>query len=150
MCSTHNEGKSVVAVRCIRILKGKIYRNLTANNSKSYLSCLNKLVDEYNNTYHHSIDEEPIDANYSALSEGIETNPKAPKLKLVIESGLLSTRIFLAKATQKMVERNICYWFSIENQSMDIQNQRFKRRKIIGSFMKKNCYWVNYKWVIVQ
>ena len=28
---------------------------MTANNSKSYLSYVNKLVDQYNNTYHHSI-----------------------------------------------------------------------------------------------
>ena len=46
MYLTHNEGKSVVAERFIRTLK-----------SKSYLSYLNKLMDEYNNTYHHSIDK---------------------------------------------------------------------------------------------
>ena len=28
---------------------------MTANDNKSYLSYLNKLVDQYNNTYHHSI-----------------------------------------------------------------------------------------------
>ena len=28
---------------------------MTVNESKSYLSYLNKLVDQYNNTYHHSI-----------------------------------------------------------------------------------------------
>ena len=28
---------------------------MTANDSKSYLPYLNKLVDQYNNTYHHSI-----------------------------------------------------------------------------------------------
>ena len=28
---------------------------MTANNSKSYLAYLNKLFDQYNNTYHHSI-----------------------------------------------------------------------------------------------
>ena len=27
---------------------------MTANDSKSYLSYLNKLVDQYNNNYHHS------------------------------------------------------------------------------------------------
>ena len=30
---------------------------MTANNSKSYFSYLNKLVDQYNNTYHHSINK---------------------------------------------------------------------------------------------
>ena len=28
---------------------------MAANDSKSYLPYLNKLVDQYNNTYHHSI-----------------------------------------------------------------------------------------------
>ena len=39
---------------------------MTANDSKSYLSYLNKLVDQYNNTYYHSI-KETINADYSAL-----------------------------------------------------------------------------------
>ena len=30
---------------------------MTANDSKSYISYLNKLVDQYNNTYHHSINK---------------------------------------------------------------------------------------------
>ena len=55
---------------------------MIANDSKSYLGYLNKLVDEYNNTYHHSIKKKPIDADYSALSEEIDMNPKAPKFKV--------------------------------------------------------------------
>ena len=51
---------------------------MTANYSKSYLSYLNKLVDQYFNTYHDSIGKKPLNANYSALTEKIETNPKAP------------------------------------------------------------------------
>ena len=30
---------------------------MISNNSKSYLGYMNKLVDEYNNTYHHCIHE---------------------------------------------------------------------------------------------
>ena len=41
----NNEGKSVVAERFIKTLKGKITLTLTANNSKSYLSYLSKLED---------------------------------------------------------------------------------------------------------
>ena len=50
---------------------------MTANN-KSYLGYLNKLADKYNNTYHCSICKKPTDADYSALAEETETNPKAP------------------------------------------------------------------------
>ena len=37
MYSTHNEDKSVVAEKFIKTLKAKIYKNTTANDSKSYL-----------------------------------------------------------------------------------------------------------------
>ena len=55
---------------------------MTANDNKSCLPYLNKSVDQYNNTYHHSINKKPIDADYSALTEKIETNPKGPKFKV--------------------------------------------------------------------
>ena len=63
MYSTHNEGKSVIVERFIKTLKGKIYKKMTDNDSKSYLSYLNKLVDHYKNTYHHSTNKEPINTN---------------------------------------------------------------------------------------
>ena len=34
--STHSEGKSVIAERFIKTLKAKIYKEMTANDSKSY------------------------------------------------------------------------------------------------------------------
>ena len=55
---------------------------MTSNNSKSYLPYLNKLVDQYNNTYHNSINKKPVNVEYSALTEKIETNHKAPKFKV--------------------------------------------------------------------
>ena len=50
--STQNKGKSVAAVRFIKTFKEKIYESSTTYDSKSYLSYLNKLVDEYNDSYH--------------------------------------------------------------------------------------------------
>ena len=80
MYSTHNEGKSVITERFIKILKAKIYKKMIANDSKSYLSYMNKLVDQYNNTYHHS-----MNADYSALTD-MRQIPKLLNLKLMIES----------------------------------------------------------------
>ena len=54
---------------------------MTANDNNSYLSYLNKLVDQYNNNYCHSINKKPINADYAALTEETETNSKAPKFK---------------------------------------------------------------------
>ena len=62
----HNEGKTVIAKKFINKLKAK---KMTVRNSKSYLSYLNKLVNQCNNIYHYSINEKPINADYSTLTE---------------------------------------------------------------------------------
>ena len=55
---------------------------MTANGSKSYLSYLNKLVDQYNNTYYYSNGKNPINSDYSALTEKIQIKIKVPKFKV--------------------------------------------------------------------
>ena len=55
---------------------------MVVNDSKSYLLYLSESVDQYNNTYHHFINENPINADYSTLTKKIETNHKDPKFKL--------------------------------------------------------------------
>ena len=81
MYSAHNKSMSVIAERFIKTLNS-FYKKMTANDSRSYLSYLNKLVDQYNNTHHHSINKKTFNADYSALTEKIETNPKAPNFKV--------------------------------------------------------------------
>ena len=61
MYSTHNEGKSVVAERFIRTLKGKIYKYITSISKNVYIDKLDDIVDEYTNTYHTTIKMKPID-----------------------------------------------------------------------------------------
>ena len=63
-------------------MKSKIYKKTTANDNKSYVPYLNRLVDQYNNTYHHSINKKPINADCYAFTKKIETNPKALKFKV--------------------------------------------------------------------
>ena len=55
----------------------------------------NKLVDQWNNTYHHSINKKPINTVYSDLTEKIETNHKSPKFKVNERVSLLSTKIVI-------------------------------------------------------
>ena len=55
---------------------------MTANDSKSYLRYLNKVVDQCNNNYHYSINSKPINDNYSALTEKIQTTLKAAQFKV--------------------------------------------------------------------
>ena len=82
MYSIHNEGKSVTAQVLAKPLKGRIYKRMTANNSKSYLNYLNKLLDEYDNTYYRSVGKKPIDADYLDLTEEIESIYEAPKFRI--------------------------------------------------------------------
>ena len=100
--STYNEGKLVVAERFIRILKGKIYKKNAANDSKSYLGYLNKLVDQYNNTYRGLLITNTFMLSVLLCLKNLNRVIKLLILRFVIESGLTSVRrVFLAKATLK-------------------------------------------------
>ena len=82
---------------------------MTLNDSKIALNYLTKLVNEYNNTYHCSIGKKAIHADYSASTEEISSIYEIPKFKLVIKSGLLRARIFLAKVTLKIGQKEMHY-----------------------------------------
>ena len=77
---------------------------MTANDIKSHLINMNKLVDQYNNTYHHTINKKPIKADYSAMTKKMRQILKLLNLQLMIqnESELLSIRMFLVKITLKI------------------------------------------------
>ena len=83
---------------------------MTANDSKFYLVYLNKLVDQYNNTYHHSISEKPIDDDYSVLTKKLTRILKLLSLKLIRESQLLSIRMFSVKLTLEIVQEKYFLW----------------------------------------
>ena len=104
MYSTHNEGKSVIAERFIKTLKPKIFKKMTANHNKSYLPYLNKLVDQYNN---HSVNKKPINADYSALTEKIETNSKPPKFKVNDRVRITKCKNIFSKGYTKNWSREI-------------------------------------------
>ena len=60
MYSIHNEGKSVVAERFIRTLTTKIYKYMTLVSKNAYIHELDNIVNEYNNTYHRTINMKPV------------------------------------------------------------------------------------------
>ena len=55
---------------------------MIAYDNKSFLIYLSKVVDQYNNTYHHYINEKLINTDYFALTEKIGANLKASKFKV--------------------------------------------------------------------
>ena len=83
MYSTHNEGKSVVAERFIRMLKSKIYKYMNSISKNVYIDKLDDIVDEYNNTYHTTIKMKPIDVkDNTCINTSKEINNKDPKFKV--------------------------------------------------------------------
>ena len=99
MYSTDDKGKSGVADRFIKTFKSKIYKNMTGSNKRCYLGYWNKLMDEYNNTYHNSIGKKPVDADYSVLAEKIESSNQASKFKAGDKIRITKYKSILAKVT---------------------------------------------------
>ena len=56
----HNEGKSVVAERSIRTLNNKIYEYMTSISKNVHIDKLDDIVNKCNNTYHRTIQMEPV------------------------------------------------------------------------------------------
>ena len=136
--STHYEGKSVIAESFLKILKSKIYETMTANDSKSYLPYLNKLVEEYNNTYHHSINKKLTNADYSALTENIESNPEAPKFKVNDKVIIAKYKNIFSKGYAENLSREIFINDSVlKTNPWTYKIKDLNGEKIIGSFYEK-------------
>ena len=83
MYSIHNEGKSVVAERFIRILKTKIYKYMISVLKNVYIDKLDDILHQYNNTYHRTIKMKPVDAKDNAyIAFKKEVHDKDPKFKV--------------------------------------------------------------------
>ena len=97
--SISNYGKSITAERFTKTLKAKIYKNVTANDSKSYLHYLDKLVDQCNNTFHCYINKKLINAGILlSLKKLRPTNPKAPKFKVSDRVRIIKYKNIFSKA----------------------------------------------------
>ena len=87
MCSTYNEGKSVVAGRIIRTL-----------NNKNYMTSITKnvYIIQISNRYHRTIEVKPVDVNSSIYIDfNKENNEKGPKIKVGDHARIsISTNVF--------------------------------------------------------
>ena len=107
MYSTYNEGESVVAERCIRTLKNKLYKHMTATGKNVYYDVLDDVFNKYNNTWHNSIKMKPIDVKnnervsvYDTSASHVyidEHNEKSARFNVMIELEYLNLRIYLLK-----------------------------------------------------
>ena len=138
MYSTHNEDKSVVPERFIRTLMGKICKNITANDSKSYLGYLNTLIDECINNY-CSTGEKPLNADYCALNEEIRMNPKSPKVKVGDRVSITKYKNMFSKVYTENWSSEIFVIDSVLKTDPWTDIIKYlNREKILGSFYEKN------------
>ena len=70
MYSTENEEKSSVCERWNRTIKTKMRKQFTVQGNTQYLDMLPKILKQYNNTKHNSINMTPIEAS-KKMNEGI-------------------------------------------------------------------------------
>ena len=111
---------------------------MTVNDSKSYLPYLNKLVDQYNNTYHRSINKRPFKSDYSALTENIESNPKTPKFK--VNDGVRITKykyIFSKSYTENWLREIFIIDSVLKTNPSTYKIKNLNGEKIIGRFYEK-------------
>ena len=101
MYSTHNEGKSVIAKRFIRILITKSYKYMTVISKNVYIDKLDNIVNEYNNIHHRTIKMKLVDIkdNRYILTFLRKLMKKTLNSKLVKMLEYQKIKIFLLKDT---------------------------------------------------
>ena len=83
MYSKNNEGKSVIAERCIRTLKNKIFKHMTAISKNVYFDVLDDIANKYNNSVHRAIKMKPTDVKDNTYVDSKkEISNKDPKFKV--------------------------------------------------------------------
>ena len=76
---------------------------------------MNKLVDQYNNIYYHSIGKKLINADYSALTERFKTNCKTHwSRKIFINDSVLKTNPWTFKLKDLTGEKLIGSFYEKE------------------------------------
>jgi len=86
---TANEEKSSVVERWNRIMKEKMFKYFTANNTNKYIGVLGDFVERYNNTRHSRVKMTPVEASkkenevkvYRNLYPGLTRRPMRAKFK---------------------------------------------------------------------
>ena len=145
MCSTNNEGKSVIAERFMKTLKNKIYKYMTAVLKNVYIDKLDDIVKESNNAYHTTIKMKPVDVKDDMYIDfKKEINNKDPKFKVgdyvriskyknIFAKGYMpnwSEEIFIIKKIKNTVP-----WTYVIN---DLNGE-----EIIGTFYEKELQGTN-------
>ena len=135
MYSTHNERKSVIAEKLIRVLKDKIYKHMTSISKDVYYHVLEDIVKKHNNTQHKTIKMKPVDVKDDYFAEyNEESNEKGPKFNVGNHVRISKYKIFFSKGythnwseeifVVKKIKNNVPWTYKIR----DLNDE-----KIVGS-----------------
>ena len=103
MYSTHNEGKFVVADKCIRNLKNNICKYMTSISKNVYIDKLDDIVNKCNNTYHRTIKMKLVDVKSNTYTYSSKEISNKGVMLLVI----LTEKKLLERYTKKNFKKQI-------------------------------------------
>ena len=145
--STHNEEKSIISERFIKILKNKMYKYMTSMSKNVYIDKLDEIVNKYNNTYHRTIKMKPVDVNPSMyIDSDKENNKEGPKFKVgdhvkISEYKNIFSKGYVTNWSKEVFviikNKNIVPWTYVISD--------LKGEEIVGTFYEKELQKKNQK-----
>ena len=143
MDSIHNEGKSVAAERFIRTFKAKIYKCMISISKTVYISKLDDIVNQHNNTYHRTIKMKPVDVKDNTYIGSIkEVNDKGPKLKFGDHVRISIHRNIFSKGFTPYWSEEVFVIKKVKNTVPYVVND-LNGEEIIGTFYQKELQKTN-------
>ena len=141
MYSRHNEGKSVVAERFVRILKNKNYKYMTSIPKNEYIDELDDIVKKYNNTYHNTIKMKPVDVKSNTyIDSSKEINHQDPKFKVDHIVKISKYKIIFAKAMLQIGMNKFLWLKKLKTLFRGhMLLVTLKEKKLLERFRKRNC-----------
>ena len=142
MCSTYNEGKSVVAERFIRTLKNELYKHMTATGKNVYYDVLDDVVNKYNNS---TIKMKPIDVKNNKRVYIDEHNEKDSRFKVGDKVRISKYKSIFAKRYTPnwstvifivdKINDTVPYTYNLKGLNVE---------EVIGRFYDKELHKLNY------
>ena len=104
---TYNEEKSSVVERWNRTIKEKIWKMFTLNNNNVYWDKIDKIVDDYNNSYHSSIKMTPVEASKEENKNKVWTNLYGNLIYLIPEKAKfeIGDKVRIPKYKRKVFDK---------------------------------------------
>ena len=147
--SIFNKGISVVTERFIRTLQNKIYKHMAAISKNVYFNFLDDIVDEYNNTYHRTIEIRPMDVKNDTFAEyNEESNEKDTKFKVgdhvrISKYKNISAKVYTTNWSEevfiiKKIKNNVPWRYVISDLNGEEMVGSFHEKRTAKKLIKKN------------